>query len=41
VEVHPNPKVALSDNQQQLDFAQFEPFLEAIQDLLEAPAPRA
>jgi 3-deoxy-7-phosphoheptulonate synthase/chorismate mutase len=40
VEVHPNPKVALSDNQQQLDFAQFERFLEAIQDLLEAPAPR-
>jgi len=40
VEVHPNPKVALSDNQQQLDFAQFERFLEAIQDLLRAPAPR-
>jgi 3-deoxy-7-phosphoheptulonate synthase / chorismate mutase len=37
VEVHPNPKVALSDNQQQLDFAQFERFLEAIQDLLQAP----
>lgn len=40
VEVHPNPKVALSDNQQQMDFAQFERFLEAIQDLLKAPAPR-
>jgi 3-deoxy-7-phosphoheptulonate synthase/chorismate mutase len=39
VEVHPNPKVALSDNQQQLDFAQFERFLEAIQDLLKAPTP--
>ncbi len=34
VEVHPNPKVALSDNQQQLDFAQFVRFLEAIRDLL-------
>ncbi|MGC8967375.1 MAG: bifunctional 3-deoxy-7-phosphoheptulonate synthase/chorismate mutase [Thermus sp.] len=34
VEVHPNPKVALSDNQQQMDFAQFERFLEAIRDLL-------
>ncbi len=34
VEVHPNPKVALSDNQQQMDFPQFEAFLEAIRDLL-------
>ncbi|MCS6868250.1 MAG: bifunctional 3-deoxy-7-phosphoheptulonate synthase/chorismate mutase [Thermus sp.] len=34
VEVHPNPKVALSDNQQQLDFPQFARFLEAIRDLL-------
>lgn len=34
VEVHPNPKVALSDNQQQMDFRQFEEFLRAIQDLL-------
>ncbi|RIH82179.1 Phospho-2-dehydro-3-deoxyheptonate aldolase [Meiothermus luteus] len=34
VEVHPNPKVALSDNEQQLDFAQFEGFLRAIEDLL-------
>ncbi|WP_117237581.1 bifunctional 3-deoxy-7-phosphoheptulonate synthase/chorismate mutase [Thermus sediminis] len=40
VEVHPNPKVALSDNGQQLDFAQFERFLEAIQDLFKAHAPR-
>ena len=37
VEVHPNPKVALSDNQQQMDFAQFNRFLEAIRDLLQAP----
>lgn len=34
VEVHPNPKVALSDNQQQMDFAQFTRFLEALKDLL-------
>ncbi|BFH76536.1 bifunctional 3-deoxy-7-phosphoheptulonate synthase/chorismate mutase [Thermus thermophilus] len=34
VEVHPNPKVARSDNQQQMDFAQFARFLEAIRDLL-------
>ncbi len=34
VEVHPNPLVALSDNQQQLDFPGFERFLEAIRDLL-------
>lgn len=34
VEVHPNPKVALSDNQQQMDFAQFEAFLQGIADLL-------
>ncbi|WP_301336647.1 thiamine pyrophosphate-dependent enzyme [Thermus scotoductus] len=36
VEVHPNPKVALSDNQQQMDFRQFEAFLKAIEDLLGA-----
>ncbi|WP_038058373.1 bifunctional 3-deoxy-7-phosphoheptulonate synthase/chorismate mutase [Thermus amyloliquefaciens] len=36
VEVHPNPKVALSDNQQQMDFRQFEAFLQAIEDLLGA-----
>ncbi|GLV49112.1 bifunctional 3-deoxy-7-phosphoheptulonate synthase/chorismate mutase [Thermus sp. LT1-2-5] len=35
VEVHPNPKVALSDNQQQMDFAQFDRFLAVIGDLLE------
>jgi len=34
VEVHPNPLVALSDNQQQLDFPGFLAFLEKIQDLL-------
>jgi len=34
VEVHPNPSVARSDGQQQLDFAQFERFLAAIEDLL-------
>lgn len=34
VEVHPNPKVALSDNQQQMDFAQFEAFLEALSPFL-------
>ncbi|MGQ9753955.1 MAG: bifunctional 3-deoxy-7-phosphoheptulonate synthase/chorismate mutase [Thermaceae bacterium] len=34
VEVHPNPKVALSDNEQQMDFAQFEAFLEAISPFL-------
>jgi len=39
VEVHPNPKVALSDNQQQMDFAQFERFLEALRDLLGAARP--
>ncbi|WP_243089459.1 bifunctional 3-deoxy-7-phosphoheptulonate synthase/chorismate mutase [Thermus neutrinimicus] len=36
VEVHPNPKVALSDNQQQMDLGQFEAFLKAIEDLLGA-----
>jgi 3-deoxy-7-phosphoheptulonate synthase/chorismate mutase len=34
VEVHPNPKVALSDNQQQMDFAQFEAFLQAVSPFL-------
>jgi 3-deoxy-7-phosphoheptulonate synthase/chorismate mutase len=34
VEVHPNPKVALSDNEQQLDFAGFEGFLKSIADLM-------
>ncbi|ADH63164.1 MAG: bifunctional 3-deoxy-7-phosphoheptulonate synthase/chorismate mutase [Deinococcota bacterium] len=36
VEVHPNPKVALSDNDQQMDFAQFEKFLASIADLMPA-----
>jgi len=36
IEVHPNPKVALSDNEQQLDFAQFDQFLQAIADLMPA-----
>ncbi len=40
VEVHPNPKVAMSDNNQQMDFAQFDDFLSKISDLLE-PAARA
>lgn len=30
VEVHPSPKTALSDNEQQLDFAQFDEWLRAI-----------
>ncbi len=34
VEVHPNPLVALSDNQQQLDFPAFERFLEEISAFL-------
>jgi 3-deoxy-7-phosphoheptulonate synthase/chorismate mutase len=34
VEVHPNPKVALSDNEQQLDFPQFDEFLAAVRDLM-------
>ncbi|MER3425632.1 MAG: chorismate mutase [Thermus sp.] len=34
VEVHPNPKVALSDNEQQMDFAQFEAFLGALSPFL-------
>lgn len=34
IEVHPNPKVALSDNEQQLDFAQFDQFMQAIADLM-------
>ncbi len=37
LEVHPNPKVALSDSQQQLDFREFEAFLEGIKDLLHGP----
>ncbi|MER3554851.1 MAG: chorismate mutase [Meiothermus sp.] len=34
VEVHPNPKVALSDNEQQLDFAGFDAFMTSIADLM-------
>lgn len=41
IEVHPNPKVALSDSEQQLDFTQFEQFLEAIEDLMPKAAPRS
>ena len=28
IEVHPNPKVALSDNKQQIDFDTFDTYLE-------------
>jgi 3-deoxy-7-phosphoheptulonate synthase/chorismate mutase len=38
VEVHPNPKVAMSDNNQQMDFAQFDEFLGKISDLLKPAA---
>jgi 3-deoxy-7-phosphoheptulonate synthase / chorismate mutase len=34
IEVHPNPKVALSDSEQQLDFAQFETFLHDIEAMM-------
>ncbi len=34
VEVHPDPATALSDNQQQLDFAGFDAFLEQVQPYL-------
>jgi 3-deoxy-7-phosphoheptulonate synthase/chorismate mutase len=30
VEVHPNPAIALSDAQQQLDFDQFDQFVEGL-----------
>lgn len=40
VEVHPNPKVAMSDNNQQMDFAQFDAFLDAVRDLLEPASVR-
>jgi len=39
VEVHPNPMVALSDAEQQLDFAEFDSFLEAIRTFLPDTAP--
>ena len=41
VEVHPNPRVALSDNQQQMYFVQFEAFMARLADLFpmnEVPA---
>jgi 3-deoxy-7-phosphoheptulonate synthase / chorismate mutase len=34
IEVHPNPKVALSDNEQQLDFGQFDKFMQSIASLM-------
>lgn len=40
IEVHPNPKVALSDSEQQLDFAQFDQFMRSIQDLMPREASR-
>ena len=40
VEVHPDPKVALSDNEQQLDFAQFEGFLAEVGPMLTPEAAR-
>jgi 3-deoxy-7-phosphoheptulonate synthase/chorismate mutase len=39
VEVHPNPGVALSDAEQQLDFAEFASFLAAIQAFLPGTVP--
>ena len=30
IEVHPNPAVALSDQKQQVDFAQFDAYLESV-----------
>ena len=30
VEVHPNPPLALSDNAQQMDFAEFDAFVQAV-----------
>ena len=38
VEVHPNPVTALSDNEQQLDFAGYEKFTDALSSLLKVPA---
>ncbi len=35
VEVHPNPKVALSDNEQQLDFASFDEFLRELEPFMQ------
>jgi 3-deoxy-7-phosphoheptulonate synthase / chorismate mutase len=39
IEVHPNPKVALSDSEQQLDFAQFETFLHDIEPMMKGTQP--
>lgn len=38
VEVHPNPATALSDNEQQLDFAGYDRFIDALAPLLKVPA---
>lgn len=38
VEVHPSPATALSDNEQQLDFAGFKKFYEALEPQLKVPA---
>jgi 3-deoxy-7-phosphoheptulonate synthase/chorismate mutase len=35
VEVHPNPKVALSDNEQQLDFAGFDAFMRELEPFMQ------
>ncbi len=37
VEVHPSPATALSDNEQQLDFAGYEKFLEGLGNMLKVP----
>ena len=37
VEVHPSPATALSDNEQQLDFAGYERFMDALTPLLRLP----
>ena len=34
VEVHPNPPEALSDSQQQLNFREFDEFMEAVGPLM-------
>ncbi|SMB94749.1 bifunctional 3-deoxy-7-phosphoheptulonate synthase/chorismate mutase [Deinococcus hopiensis] len=38
VEVHPSPATALSDNEQQLDFAGYERFIGALDSVLKVPA---
>lgn len=37
VEVHPNPATALSDNEQQLDFAGYDKFSDALSSMLKVP----